>query len=64
MMEEKRNRLNLEIRSLLSLVDMIDGQKKEYSDYKINSLNEEEYLDEQIKLIEDAKNRIINLFKE
>ena len=61
--EEKRNRLNLEIRSLLSLIDMIDGLKGEYFDYVENTLNEEEYLDEQLKLIVEAKTRLINVFK-
>lgn len=61
--EEKRNRLNLELRSLLSVIDMIDGLKGEYIDYKENSMNEEEYLDEQLKLVVEAKSRLINIFK-
>jgi len=62
--EEKRNKLNLELRSLLSVIDMIDGLKGEYIDYKENSLNEEEYLDEQLKLVVEAKSRLVNIFKE
>jgi len=62
--EEKRNKLNLELRSLLSVIDMIDGLKGEYIDYKENSLNEEEYLDEQLKLVVEAKSRLVNVFKE
>lgn len=61
--EEKRNRLNLELRGLLSVIDMIDGLKGEYFDYKENTLGEEEYLDEQIKLVVDAKTRLVNVFK-
>lgn len=61
--EEKRNRLNLELRGLLSVVDMIDGLKGEYIDYKENSLSEEEYLDEQLKLVVEAKSRLVNVFK-
>lgn len=61
--EEKRNKLNLEIRGLISIIDVIDGLKGECFDYKENTLNEEEYLDEQIKLIVDAKSRLINIFK-
>ena len=61
--EEKRNKLNLDIRLLLSVVDLIDGDKKEYENYVEGSLNEEEYLDQQIKLVEDAKNRLVNVFK-
>lgn len=61
--EEKRNRLNLELRALLSVVDMIDGLKGEYIDYKENSMSEEEFLNEQLKLVVEAKTRLINIFK-
>lgn len=61
--ESKRNRLNLELRSLLMVIDMIDGLKGEYIDYKENSLNEEEYLEEQLKLVVEAKTRLIDIFK-
>ena len=60
---EKRNRLNLELRTLLSVVDMIDGLKGEYIDYKENSMSEEEFLNEQLKLVVEAKTRLINIFK-
>ena len=62
--EEKRNRLNLELRGLLAVVDMIDGLKGEYLDYKQNSLEEEQFLDEQLKLVVEAKTRLINIFKD
>lgn len=62
--EEKRNRLNLELRSLLSVIDIIDGLKGEYIDYVENTLNEEDYLDEQLKLVIEAKTRLVNIFKE
>lgn len=62
--EEKRNKLNLELRELLNVIDMIDGLKGEYSDYKENSLNEEEYLSEQTKLVVEAKTRLINIFRD
>ena len=61
--EEKRNRINLELRSLLSVIDMIDGLKGEYLDYKENSMNEEQFLDEQLKLVVEAKTRLVNIFK-
>lgn len=61
--EDKRNQLNLEIRGLLTIVDMIDGKKGEYEDYKENSLNEEGFLEQQIKLVSEAKNRMIDIFK-
>lgn len=62
--EEKRNKLNLEIRQLLSIIDMIDGEKENYIDYKENSMNEEEFLNQQIDLVSTAKNRMINIFKD
>jgi hypothetical protein len=62
--EEKRNKLNLNIRELLSIVDMIDGKKEEYADYKENTMSEEEYLNQQIELINIAKNRMINIFRD
>lgn len=62
--EEKRNNLNLELRSLLSIIDMIDGLKGEYIDYKTNSMGEEEFLDEQLKLVVEAKSRLRDIFKD
>lgn len=62
--EEKRKRLNLELGILISLIDMIDGLKSEKFIYKENTLNEEEYLDEQIKLVVEAKTRLSNIFKD
>lgn len=62
--EEKRNKLNLDIRSLLSVIELIDGNKKEYENYVTNTLNEIDYLNQQIKLVNEAKNRLINIFKD
>ena len=61
--EDKRNRLNLELRSLLSIIEMIDGLKGEYENYESGSLNEEEFLDEQIKLAVDARTRLRDVFE-
>lgn len=62
--EEKRNELNLNIRTILSIIDMIDGVKNEYEDYKPNSLNENDFLNQQLKLTSEAKNRLLNIFKD
>ncbi len=62
--EEKRNELNLNLRKLLSIIDVIDGNIKEYENYITNSLNENEFLDQQIKLINEAIERLINIFKD
>ena len=62
--EEKINKLNLDIRGLLTVIDLIDGNKKEYEDYITDSLNEIEFLDQQIKLVNEAKERLISVFKD
>lgn len=64
LIEEKRNELNLEIRGLLAVIDLIDGNKKEYEDYIANSLNEIGFLEQQIKLVNEAKERLISVFKD
>ena len=61
LIEEKRNKLNLDIRGILAL---IDGKEKEYEDYITNSLDENGFLDQQIKLVEEVKERLINIFKD
>lgn len=64
MVEEIKNKINLEIRGLLAIIDMIEGETKEYPDYKIGELTEEEYLKQHLLLVTDAKNRLINIFKD
>jgi len=62
--EEKRNKLNLDLRSLLTIIDLIDGDKKQYEDYLSNTLNEVQFLDQQINLVNIAKERLIAIFKD
>lgn len=62
--EEKRNELNLEIRKILAIIDMIDGNKKEYEDYEINFLNEIGFLDQQLKLVKEIEDRLVSIFKD
>lgn len=62
--EEKRNKLNLEIRKVLAIIDMIDGKKKQYEDYKTNSLNEIGFLDQQSKLVKEIEDRLVTIFKD
>lgn len=65
MIEEKRNQLNLELRMLLSVIDMIDGVENKYSDYdESHKMSEEEFLDQQLKLAKEARERLINIFKD
>lgn len=63
MIEETKNKINLEIRSLLAIIDMIEGVQKEYPDYEIGDLSDREYLEQHLLLVTDAKNRLINIFK-
>ncbi len=63
MIEEKRNELNLELRKLLSLLDMIDGMKNEYPDYN-EELSEEEFLNQQLMLAVEARDRLQRVFKD
>lgn len=64
LIEEKRNELNLEIRKVLAIIDMIDGNKKEYEDYETNSLDEIEFLDQQLKLVKETEDRLVTIFKD
>lgn len=62
--EEKRNLLNLEIRKVLGIIDIIDGKTKKYADYVMNSLDEDSFLEQQIKLVTEANERLVNIFKD
>lgn len=62
--EIKRGELNLQLRELLTIIDFIAGNKKDYKNYVEGTLNEEAYLDEQIKLTIEAKNRLLAIFKD
>lgn len=64
LIEEKRNELNLEIRKVLAIIDMIDGNKKEYEDYETNSLDEIGFLDQQLKLVKETEDRLVTIFKD
>lgn len=64
MIENKKNQLNAEIRSILAVMDIIDGKKEDYADYKENTLDELAYLEQQLELVLKIKNRLINIFKD
>ena len=61
--EEKRNKLNLEIRSLLEVIKFIDGKENNYPDYITNSMNENDFLDQQIEIIKSGKERLLDVFR-
>ena len=62
MIEEKRNQINLELRKVLYLVDIIDGNSHEYPDYE-EELSEEEFLDQQLMLAIEIRDRLQRIFK-
>lgn len=62
MIEEKRNKINLELRKALYLLDIIDGNKHEYQDY-IEELSEEEFLEQQLLLATEIRDRLQRIFK-
>lgn len=62
--EMLKNNLNLRIREVLAIIDMIDGQNIKYEDYEENEYNEEVYLKEQLILVNEIKTRLLNIFKE
>jgi hypothetical protein len=62
MIEEKRNKINLELRKALYLLDIIDGNKHEYQDYT-EELSEEEFLEQQLLLATEIRDRLQRIFK-
>jgi len=62
MIEEKRNQINLELRKALYLLDVIDGDKHEYSNYN-GELSEEEFLEQQLILATEIRDRLQRIFK-
>lgn len=61
--EDLRNKLNLEIRVVLSIIDMIDGKTRDYEDYEEYSLIEKDYLEQQLDLVSEIKDRLREVFK-
>lgn len=62
--EEKKKILTLEVRGLLSIMDVIDGNSRQYENYTENTLNESEFLDLQIKLVSEVKKRLLDVFRD
>ena len=62
--EEKKNELNIAIRELLMLIDFIDGTQEKYTDYIPNSLNDLDYLNQQLALVKKAKDKLVAIFKD
>jgi hypothetical protein len=64
-LEEKKDRLNLELRMTLSILDMIDGVDRVYPNYCSDSnISEDEYIEQQLLLASEIRDRLINVFKD
>lgn len=62
MVEETRNQINLELRKALYLIDLIDGDQHDYPDYD-KELSEEEFLEQQLLLATEIRDRLQRIFK-
>lgn len=64
-LEEMKDKLNFELRSTLSILDLIDGVDRKYMDYKAyTDVKEEEYIEQQLILAVEIKDRLIKIFKD
>lgn len=61
--ENKKNKLNLEIRKILQILDLVEGLSNNYYNYENNSLSEQEFLDKQLLLTTEARIRLQDIFK-
>lgn len=61
--ENKKNKLNLEIRKILQILDLVEGLSNNYYNYEYNSLSEQEFLDKQLFLTTEARIRLQDIFK-
>ena len=62
MIEETRNKINLELRKALYLIDIIDGDKNEYPDND-KELTEEAFLEQQLLLATEIRDRLQRIFQ-
>ena len=60
--ENKKNKLNLEIRKILQILDLVEGLSNNYYNYEYNSLSEQEFLDKQLFLTTEARIRLQDIF--
>ena len=60
---KKRLILDLAAKDLAKIMNTIDGKNIDYSTYKVKGLNESDFLDLEIKLITETKERLENIFK-
>ncbi|MGM9879047.1 MAG: hypothetical protein ACI31R_03390 [Bacilli bacterium] len=64
MIEDKKNELNLNLRKILRLLDIINDMKDvPYPNYEPGTLTDEEYFDQQNALAIEINDRLTNIFK-
>ena len=61
---KKRLILDLAVKDLVKVMNIIDGKDIDYSTYKVRELNESDFLELEIKLVTETKERLENIFKE
>ena len=61
--EAKRNELNMLIRKALYIMDLVDGKHHDYDNYTEGSLNENDFLKQQIELMQELVTRHQAIFK-
>lgn len=61
-LKELKNELNLEVRKILSLIDIIYGENNIYTNY-VEDCDDEKFLKQQIELIKIANEKLKNVFK-
>ena len=62
--ETKRNELNLEIRQIISIMNIIDGRTADTENYEVGQLSELEYLEKQLNMVKNIKERLTSIFKD
>lgn len=62
--EDKKDKLNMETRKLLSILDNINDEEYEYYNYKEDDLNEEDYLVSEFNLVSMANEKLLDIIKE
>ena len=61
-LNDLKNELNLEVRKILTLIDIIYGETKTYPNY-IDDCGDEEFLKQQIDLMKIANDKLKKVFK-
>lgn len=61
-LEQKKDILNAKLRELLTIIDLIAGTNGNYFDYEPGTISESQYFDEEYKLLDEARNKLVDIF--